>query len=115
MSIIEFVGFASLLSVIWYWVSGMRAKETASLVGARICKKHDVSFLDQSVAKIKTRVRRNVAGHIVFYREYQFEFTSDGAYRYRGKICLLGNQVVSTEMDPYRQDVELQNNLPPGR
>jgi len=104
MSIIELLGFIILLSIVWYWLDGMRAKEIASLAGARICKKHEVYFLDESVAKTRMRIRRNAVGHVVFYREYRFEFTSDGAYRYHGKICLLGKHVVSTEMEPYRQD-----------
>ena len=82
----------------------MRAKEVASSTGMRICKDHGVHFLDESVAQFKIRIRRNPSGHVVLYREYQFEFTSDGAHRYRGKISLLGKRVVSTEMEPYRQD-----------
>lgn len=106
MSIIELFGFVILLSIVWYWLDGMRAKEIASSAGAHLCKKHNVYFLDESVAKTKVRMRRNHSGHVVFYREYRFEFTSDGAHRYRGKISLLGKHVVSTEMEPYRQDVD---------
>ncbi len=112
MSVIELLGFIVLVSMVWYWLDGMSAKEIASSAGARICKKHGVSFLDESMAKTRIRVRRNAVGHAVFYREYQFEFTGDGAYRYRGKICLLGKQVLSTEMEPYRQDIGLQEPLP---
>lgn len=107
MSIIELFGFIALLSIVWYWLDGMRAKEIASSVGARICKKHEVYFLDESVAKTKVRIRRDTSGHVVLYREYRFEFTSDGAHRYCGKISLLGKRVVLTEMEPYRQDVGL--------
>lgn len=107
MSIIELFGFITLLSIVWYWLDGMRAKEIASSAGARTCKDHEVYFLDESVAQFKVRIRRNSSGHVVLYREYRFEFTSDGAHRYRGKICLLGKRVVSTEMEPYRQDVNL--------
>jgi len=75
------------------------------MAGARKCKAQDVFFLDETVVQNKVRVRRNSAGHLVLYREYRFEFSSDGAYRYRGKICLLGKQVVSIEMEAYRQDL----------
>ena len=107
MSIIELVGFVILLSGVWYWLDSMRAKEIATVAGARICKNQSVYFLDETVVLTKVRIRRNAAGHIVFYREYRFEFTSDGAYRYRGKINLLGKHVVATEMEPYRQDFGL--------
>jgi len=104
MSVTELFGFIVMLSAVWYWLDGMRAKELANIGGARICKTQGVYFLDESVEQTRVRLRRNNAGHIVFYREYRFEFTSDGEYRYRGKICLLGKYVVSTEMEPYRQD-----------
>lgn len=104
MSFLELLGFIALASTVWYWFDGMRAREIASSAGARLCEKHAVYFLDESMAKTKVRIRRNTSGHVVFYREYRFEFTSDGAYRYHGTIRLLGKYVVSTEMEPYRQD-----------
>jgi hypothetical protein len=36
------------------------------------------------------------------YREYQFEFTSDGNVRYGGEIALLGKNIVYLVMEPYR-------------
>ncbi len=108
MSVIELLSLITLLTGVWYWLDGMSAKEIATKAGSRLCKSHDVYFLDETVVQTRVRLRRNSAGHIVFYREYRFEFTSDGAYRYRGKICLLGKHVVSTEMEAYRQDVERQ-------
>ena len=103
MSIIEMLGFLVLLSAVWYWFDGMRAKEMALAAGTRVCQAQGVYFLDESVVLSRLRLRRNTAGHIAFYREYRFEFTSDGAYRYRGKITLLGKQLVSTDMEAYRQ------------
>jgi len=103
MSTTELLGFIVLISVVWYWLTSMNAKETASQTGARICQDHDVYFLDESVVLNKLRLRRNSAGHVVFYREYMFEFTSDGAHRYHGKVSMLGKQVIATEMEVYRQ------------
>lgn len=107
MSAIELLGFIVLLSGVWYWLDGMRAKEIANAAGARSCKGHEVYFLDETVVLTRVRIRRNAAGRVALYREYRFEFTSDGAYRYHGKISLLGKRVVSTEMEPYRQDSRL--------
>lgn len=103
MSTLEILTLLSLVTVVWYWFDGLRAREIAVASGARLCQKQDVYFLDDSVALSKLRLRRNRAGQVVFYREYGFEFTSDGAHRYHGKICLMGKQVLSTEMDAYRQ------------
>ena len=104
MSSFELLALLSLIGTVWYWLNGLRAREIAVLAGSRLCQKQGVYFLDESVALSKLRLRRNHAGQVVFYREYGFEFTSDGAHRYRGKICLMGKQVTATEMEPYRQD-----------
>ena len=104
MSVLELTALLTLLACIWYWLDGMRAKEIATAAGARACKANDVYFLDETVVQTRVRPRRNRAGHIMLYREYRFEFTSDGAWRYRGIIHLHGNRVVATEMEPYRQE-----------
>ncbi len=105
MSTFEILALLSLIAIVWYWFDGLQAREIAVRAGARLCQKQGVYFLDDSVAMSKIRLRRNSAGQVVFYREYRFEFTSDGAYRSKGKICLMGRYVVSTEMDAYRQNV----------
>ena len=109
MSVIELLSIISLLSGIWYWLDGMRTKELATAAGARLCKAHDVYFLDETVVQTRVRLRRNPAGRIVIFREYRFEFTSDGAHRYRGKITFLGKHVTASEMEPYRQDYAPEN------
>lgn len=111
MSAIELIALFVLVSISWYWLDGMRVKEIASSACARTCKSKDVHFLDESVAQTKVRICRNPHGRVVLYREYRFEFSSDGAYRYKGRVDLLGKQVVSLEMEPYRQDYSAENLL----
>ncbi len=105
MSTLELLALLSLIGAVWYWFDGLRAREIAVMSGSRLCQKQGVYFLDESVVLAKLRLRRNRAGQVMYYREYGFEFTSDGAYRYRGKICLMGKQVVATEMEPYRENL----------
>lgn len=102
MSTLELVILLFILGGGWYWFTGLRAREEAIKAGSRLCQKRDVYFLDDSVALIKLRLNRNTSGQVVFYREYRFEFTSDGSSRHQGKICLMGKDIVSSEMDPYR-------------
>lgn len=90
----------------WYgWVS-LRTKELARVAGRAACEQQQLLFLDESVVLVRTRIRRNQHGHIGFYRCYAFEFTSDGAVRHQGQICLLGKQVVKIEMEPHRLPVD---------
>ena len=88
--------------LIWYWWVSQRAKERAREAGRTACKQNQLMFLDESVVLKQTRLKRNRHGHINFYRCYAFEFTSDGAQRYRGKICLLGAHVEQLDMEPHR-------------
>ena len=105
MTTLEILALLSIIAIVWYWFDGLQAREIAIRAGTGLCQKQGVYFLDDSVAMQKVRLRRNSAGQVVFYREYRFEFTSDGAYRSKGKIRLMGRYVVSTEMDAYRQNV----------
>ena len=89
------------LAIVWYWIDGMKAKELARQVGRDACKQANVIFLDDTVVVTKVRPRRNSMGQMSLYREYQFEFTSDGEYRRNGQINILGKRVLKVEMDPY--------------
>lgn len=109
MSSLELILLLCFSGAIWYWLDGIRTKEIAVSIGSRICNNHDVYFLDQTVALSKVRLRRNSAGHIVIYREFHFEFTSDGEHRYRGSICLLGKQLMKTDLGIYRPNQSNNN------
>ncbi|MDH5408481.1 MAG: DUF3301 domain-containing protein [Gammaproteobacteria bacterium] len=102
MSILEFISLIIFFVAIWYWLNAMRAKEIASAAGLKKCKSQGVDFLDETVVLRKVRLRRNSAGHLVVYREYQFEFSSDGSHRYLGMISLLGKQLIAIDMEAYR-------------
>ena len=91
-----------LLSVVWYWFDAMKAKEIARHRAGEACKSSNLVFLDETVAISKLWPRRNHLGQMSLYREYQFEFTSDGEFRYQGKITMLGKRVLSVDMDVFR-------------
>jgi hypothetical protein len=91
-----------LVALFLYWLDSIRAKEIATTHARQACKKVMLEFLDDTVVIKKLRLRRNTLGRIGFYRIYQFEFTSTGEHRYKGRITLLGKQLVATEMEPYQ-------------
>lgn len=110
MTISELIAILTLVGGVWYWFDSMRVREIACMVSDANCKSKNVHFLDQSVVLGKIRLRRNPQGHLVLLRRYNFEFTSDGAYRYKGNISMLGKQAVNFEMEPYREEYS-DNNL----
>lgn len=102
MSGTDFTIFVLLVSIFLYWLGSIRAKEIATAHSREACKKVSLEFLDETVSIKKVRLRRNSLGRLVFYREYQFEFTSTGEYRYKGRVKLLGKILLGVEMEPYQ-------------
>lgn len=86
----------------WYWYEAMRAKELARDAGRRRCGEAGVAFLDDTVSLTRLRLRRDADGQLTLYREFQFEFTSDGSARHGGEITLFGHRIARIEMEPYR-------------
>lgn len=111
MSGVELIILCLLLAAIWYWLDSIRVKEIAIARGKAKCRGLGVDFLDESVVLSKLRLRRTAQGRIAVYREFSFEFTSDGERRYSGRITFLGRHVVALSMDPYRTLAEQQNFL----
>lgn len=96
--------FLILLALIiaWLWWDGLGAKEIARASCKRICREHDVLFLDDTVALTRLRLRRDGSGQMRIFRRFGFEFTSDGEQRYQGYVDMLGSYVIHTEMETYR-------------
>ena len=104
MSIQGLFGSLLLAVVGWYWFNAMRAKELAHQACHRRCNDVGVTFLDDTVALTRLRLRRDSEGRLRIHREYQFEFTSDGSRRYGGEIALLGEYIQYLVLEPYRED-----------
>lgn len=85
-----------------YWWSASRGKELARVVGRRACEAEGVQFLDDTVVLVRMRLQRTESGSRAIYREYQFEFASDGGHRYGGEIVLLGKTLQRVTLEPYR-------------
>jgi len=79
----------------------MKSKELARIAGRQVCDRHGVQFLDDTVEKKKVWVRRSSNGRLELCRIFFFEFATDGAQRYHGRIIVLGNTVSEVNMDAY--------------
>ena len=98
----DFLFFVILAFGLWYWWDTIRTKELARLAGIQACQQASVQFLDDTVERKKIWLRRNSRGSLQLCRLYFFEFSSDGAERYLGRITMLGQVVREVEMDAYR-------------
>ncbi len=83
-----------LAALAWFWWDGLQKREIA-LDSARLaCERAGVQFLDASVALRRLRLRRDDMQRASFYREFAFEYSTQGDDRQSGHIWLLGRRVV---------------------
>lgn len=91
-----------LVAALYYWFDSINAKENATIHAKGECKKVLIEFLDDTVLIKKVRLRRNSQGQLSIYREYEFEFSSTGEFRYKGMVRLLGKYLIDVEMEAYK-------------
>lgn len=88
--------------IAWLWWDSRGVAERATVAAKSYCGNSGVSFLNDTVAWQKIRLKRNRAGRVQLQRTYFFEFASDMQQRYRGEIVMLGKKVESISLDPFR-------------
>lgn len=99
---IDILLIVSLLCAFLYWLGAARSKETARQAGRRACDKEGVQFLDDTVVLVDIGFRRGALDRLSLYREYQFEFATDGGHRYGGEIIIQGGMLQRVTLEPYR-------------
>lgn len=99
-----FLWLVLLLLVMWYWWNALLTKERARKAGLHACQRAGVQFLDDTVERKKLWLRRDAGGRVQICRIFHFEFASDGAQRYQGRVVMLGPHVKEVTMDAYRID-----------
>lgn len=98
----DIILLCGLVTIGWYWWDNSLCKEIARRAGKAACQQGDVQFLDDTVEQKKLWIRRNESGRLELCRLFLFEFSTDGEYRYKGRVLLLGKKVSDVNMDAYR-------------
>jgi hypothetical protein len=84
-----------LAALAWFWWDSLQKREIA-LAAARLeCERAGVQFLDGSVALRKLKLRRDEMQRARLYREFAFEYSTQGDDRQSGRVWLLGARVVN--------------------
>ena len=107
----ELLVILCLVVLVAYLWSAVRTKEVAIRAGAATCAKRGVQFLDQTVEQRKVRLTLDPRKNPAWYREYHFEFATDGEFRYEGKIAMYGQRLHQIEMDPYPEQINDEPSL----
>ncbi len=84
-----------------YWQSAQKVKEQALQAALRHCEKMDVQLLDSNVYLRALWLKRDDRGVIRLWRGFMFEFSTAGDRRYRGEVAMLGNKILSVELQPH--------------
>lgn len=107
--------FIDLVSLFWLtlfagfiylWWESLKIKEVALSYTRSYCKRYELQLLDDNVNLRGLWFKRNEQGMVKLWRSYNFDFSSTGDERYKGKIVLLGRNVTNFELDPYRVNTE---------
>jgi hypothetical protein len=92
------IGLIILGTLIAFWQSALRARESATSECRRYCRSHELQFLDETVAMSHFEVTRRPSGLVTLRRVYAFEFSEGGVERKAGSITMIGDRVESVYM-----------------
>lgn len=87
---------AGLAVGLWMWTT--QARDSVERVSRRLCEELQLQRLDDAVALHRMRLRRTPQG-LTIERVFSFEFSSTGADRCRGEVCLQGQLPVWAHLD----------------
>ncbi len=87
---------------VWFAFDALRARENAIGIARAACDRNGLQFLDFTVQGARLQFARDSHGHAALRRTYRFEFSDDGANRRAGCIVMLGADVESLQLEPYR-------------
>lgn len=88
----------AVLSLAYFWWRSMGIRNLALANIHERLAQNQLQLLDQSLVLEKIRMRRQ-NGWLRVYRQYSFEFSSTGDQRYQGRICMVGERMLSLDLD----------------
>lgn len=80
-----------LILLFWFWYSSSKSREAALRIVQQSLQDSQLQLLDGSIYLRKIWPTRNQHGRVSLLRFYNFEYTANGADRYRGLIVMLSN------------------------
>ena len=87
-----FVLLSIFFGLAWLWLDGARARELAIGLAKVYCEKHDLQFLDETVALSRMAPRWTNQG-IRIRRMFRFDFSLEGVGRRTGYVLMLGTRL----------------------
>lgn len=94
MPLFETFGIALLAALAWFWLDGLSTREIALSAARDACASDGKQFLDENVIVRHLRLMRDDDGRLRIGRTYDFEYSEFADERRRGRVVMLGHQVI---------------------
>jgi len=82
-----------LIALFWFWYTSTRAREAALQSVQQMLNQSGLQLLDGAIYLKKIWPTRLTSGVVGLLRFYHFEYTANGADRYRGLVVMAANQL----------------------
>ncbi len=96
MILLALLGF-----VAWFWFDTLRTQEMAKGICKRMCKQLQLQLLDDTIALVRLRLRRDRRGRLRLQRSYEFEFYDGSNIRLQGMVVMRGIALEMLELPGY--------------
>ncbi len=91
-SLTDLSSLLAMLALGMGWMRLSRGRELAATEARRLCQRHGLQLLDETVGLRSLRLRRH-AGHWRWIRGYVFDVSIDGADREASRLWMAGRDV----------------------
>ena len=91
--------FVGLILLALYWYNSMQVKSFAVQYARIECQKANAQLLDQTVQRVKLSFSRDRNHNWHIWREYSFEYSTDGVNRQKGMLVVLGTRLVRSALE----------------
>lgn len=106
MPTLELFSLLLLGAATWLWIDSMKAREACILAARAACQVEGLLLLDETVAIDSFWPARDDDGRLKLRRVYSFEYSETGNDREKGKVTMIGQEVVTFYIRPRRVAVE---------
>lgn len=118
-SLTDLIALLAMAAAIGSWLHLSRAREHAAAEARRLCHRHGLQLLDESVGLQGLRLRRH-GGRLMLERCYAFDVSIDGDDREPSRLWMSGSRVtgfrlptIATRRDDDAPPAEMIRHEPP--
>ena len=94
-------------TIAWFWFDTLQCREIAKALAQQMCHQSHLQLLDDTLALVQIRLKRNCHGKLNIQRTYQFEFSEQGNNRQQGTLIMRGIVLELLEMPGYANRIIL--------